>query len=143
MGAHPETGINSPVLAIRGNILVIEEIKSYLVGNINRKISRLILQVSLLLDKARATNELIFPALITWSQRAFDQELDEGLQYRDRSFRVEEQIAYDFYACIWRMSPAYIQVCQVSTNAIRFYEKNRGFKTLLNNCHKLWLGVCN
>ena len=123
MGAHPERGINSPVLAIRGNILVIEEIKSYLVGNINRKISRLILQVSLLLDKARATNELIFPALITWSQRAFDQELDEGLQYRDRSFRVEEQIAYDFYACIWRMSPAYIQVCQVSTNAIRFCEK--------------------
>ena len=110
MGTHPEMGIDSPVLAIRGNILVIDEIKSYLVGNINRKISRLITQVSCLLDKARATNKLIFPALITWSQRAFDQELDNDLRYRDRSFRVEEQIAYDFYACIWRMSPAYIQV---------------------------------
>ena len=110
MGTHPEMGIDSPVLAIRGNILVIDEIKSYLVGNINRKISRLISQVSCLLDKARATNKLIFPALITWSQRAFDQELDNDLRYRDRLFRVEEQIAYDFYACIWRMSPAYIQV---------------------------------
>ena len=131
MGTHPEMGIDSPVLAIRGNILVIEEIKSYLVGNINRKISRLILQVSLLLDKARATNKLIFPALITWSQRAFDQELDNDLRYRDRSFRVEEQIAYDFYACIWRMSPAYIQVCPLMQFV--FVKKARGSKTPCKN----------
>ena len=111
MGAHPWIGADSPVLSIRGNLLVVEKIKGYLVSEANTRIDRLIPHITALLARAQSLNSLIMPALITWAQRAFDQQLDEDLQYRD-AFRVEEQIAYDFYACVWRMSPAYIQALE-------------------------------
>ena len=82
MGAHPDIGMDSPVQAIRGNILVVEEIKRFVVGDTNRRMVALIPQISSLLRKAHSINDQIIPALITWAQRAFDQELDEDLQYK-------------------------------------------------------------
>jgi hypothetical protein len=66
MGTHPRAGGVSVVECIRGITLVTEKIKKFVFGDINKRITKLAVQVEELLVGVNAKNEYVVPGLVNY-----------------------------------------------------------------------------